>query len=84
MAMKRFKYKATGIVTGMPQGQLALETSSRTFSYLTDLMAQETENIRFYTEGVNGGILDTEAEPYTKDLIWPEVKWKISREEVKE
>lgn len=35
---------------------------------------------RYYTEGVNGGINPDESEPYTKDLIYPEVKWSITRD----
>lgn len=47
-------------------------------------MTQWTIDMRYFTEGVNGGILHNEQEPYTKDMIWPEVKWNIRIEKVKE
>jgi len=74
-----YLYTAEGIVdsTVFPT---PLKTTGYNYRHLTENMARLSQDVRFYTEGENGGINFNEKEPFTKDLIWPKVSWKITRE----
>lgn len=70
------KYEADGVVDSKLFGNPKLHVESYSYKYLCQAMAEATIDLRFYTEGVNSS---SDGEGYTKDLIWPEVKWKIKR-----
>lgn len=73
-------YTATGKVDShLFRGEL--KATGYSYKSLTENMAKVTEDIRYFTEGVSGGINSSDQEPYTKNLIWPRVNWKITKVE---
>lgn len=76
----KYIYVAKGTVNSNLFGNPKLEVRSWRYEYLVKDMAEAVQDLRYYTEGVNSY---KKSEAYTKDLIWPEVSWKITREQVK-
>lgn len=73
------RYTATAIIE---RPYFSLFTTADSYTELCARMYAESERVRYYTQGVNGGINPDEDKPYTKDLIWPEIKWKITKKEL--
>lgn len=59
-----------------------LEVTAPNYKALVAEMYRAIEEIRYYTKGVNSYEMADEPyrEAYTEDLIWPEIKWEITRD----
>lgn len=73
------KYMATTSI-GHPI-YTTVSVEARSYFDLCSKMHDSMEKIRYYLHGVNGGINPEEIEPYTKDMVYPKVQWRITREE---
>jgi hypothetical protein len=71
-------YEAVGKVNSKLFPRELYASGWNTYEALLEDMYEKTQDIRYYTESVGS---TTKKESYTKDLIWPEVKWKIKRNE---
>lgn len=76
-------YKASGMVESylFPR---ELQVQAGSFKDLVEEMTEKVKNVHFTSASINSSsgydMIDSRKEPWCQNLIWPEIRWQITKE----